>query len=100
MQWKISIHPLVIKEDFKQISVHAQKLIVRAIRKKLALEPQKFGKPLSGNLKGYWRLRTGKYRIIYRIRKDRIEVLIIKVGIRKDAIVYKKVFARLNKLGN
>lgn len=96
--WKIKIHKLILSEDFKHISYPDQKLILRDIRKKLSLNPKSYGEPLRGELKGYWRLRVGDYRVIYKTREEIIEVLVIKVGIRRDEEVYKKVFSRFKKL--
>jgi len=99
LTWKIKIHKLVLSEDFKSINYPDQKIILKDIRKKLSLEPEGYGKALSGELKGYWRLRVKDYRVIYKIRQDLIEVLVIKVGIRRDEEVYKKALYRLKKLG-
>lgn len=96
--WKIKIHKLVLSEDFKFISYPDQKIILKDIRKKLAVDPEVYGKPLLGELKGCWRLRVKDYRVIYKIRRDTIEVLVIKVGIRRDAEAYRKMFSRIKKL--
>jgi len=97
--WSVKFHPLVLKEDFKKIDPESQKKIVKQIAKKLRIDPEKYGKALSGELHGYWRLRVGDYRVIYRIIKDRIEVLVVKVGIRRDLEVYEKFLLRLKKMG-
>jgi mRNA interferase RelE/StbE len=34
--------------------------------------------------KGIWRLKSGDYRIIYQIENDKLIVLIIRIGNRKD----------------
>ena len=96
--WQIKIHKLVFSEDFKSISHPDQKIILKDIRKKLTLNPMGYGKPLLGALKGYWRLRAGDYRVIYKIKEDIIEVSVIKVGIRRDEEVYIKMLSRLKKL--
>lgn len=31
-----------------------------------------------------WRIRTGDYRVIYRVEDERLLVLVIKIGHRKD----------------
>ena len=98
MAWKIKIHTLVLSDDFKSISPPDQRVILKAIRKKLILDPKSFGKPISGALKGFWRLRAGDYRVIYKIKEDIIEVLVIKVGIRRDEEVYRQLFSRFAKL--
>lgn len=96
--WKVKIHRLVISEDFKSISYSEQKIILRNIHKKLTIGPLEYGKPLAGELRDYWRLRIGDYRAIYKIKKDIVEVLVVKVGIRRDSEVYKKMMPRLKKL--
>ena len=96
--WLIKIHRLVLKEDFKKIPADEQKQILRTIQKKLSLEPSLYGKPLGGEFSGYFRLRVGDYRAVYKIIKDEIVVLVIKVGIRRDDTVYKELFRRLKKI--
>ena len=41
-------------------------------------------KHLHGPLKGFLRIDTGNYRIIYEIRDKQLLVLVIKIGDRKD----------------
>lgn len=96
--WQIKIHRLVLEEDFKKITAFKQKIILKAIKKKLSLNPQGYGKPLSGEFSGLWRLRIEDFRVIYRILKQEIVVLVIKVGIRKDFQVYDELFSRLKKI--
>jgi mRNA interferase RelE/StbE len=98
--WKIKIHRLVLEEDFKSIGRSEQEIILKNIRKKLSVDPEGYGKALLGELRGYWRLRVGDYRVIYKIQRDIIQVLVIKVGIRRDEAVYKEFFFRLKKLQN
>ena len=95
--WQVKIHRLVLKEDFKKFSPKQRQHILAVLKKKLSLAPEVYGKPLSGKFSGYWRLRIEDFRVIYRIVKDKIQVLVIKVGIRRDAEVYETLFARLKK---
>lgn len=96
--WDIKFHPLVLREDFKKIDPENQRQILRQIVKKLSSDPEAYGKALSGELHGYWRLRIGDFRVIYRILKDRIEVFVVKIGIRRNFEVYEKFLLRLKKL--
>ena len=96
--WQVKFHHLVISEDFKNIPPVYQERILKIIDRKLSLDPQAYGKPLRGNLSGYWRLRVEDYRVVYRIVKDKIVVLVIKVGIRKDDKVYEELLLRLRKI--
>ncbi len=52
----------------------------------LAESPEIQGKPLMGELAGYRSLRAvgQRYRIIYRVDRDRVLVLVAAVGIRKE----------------
>ncbi len=97
--WQVEIHPLVWKEDFARLEPTVRQRITKAIRAKLTTHPSEFGKPLTGTLHGYWRLRVDDYRVIYRIEHKRLIVLIIKVGIRRDAAIYTEAIPRLRKLG-
>lgn len=96
--WKVKIHRLVLSEDFKSIDYSDQKIILKSLREKLTLEPLNYGEPLWGEFKGYWKLRVKDYRVIYRVKRDAVEVLVIKVGIRKDEKVYRELFYRIKKL--
>ncbi len=46
------------------------------------------GKPLKGDLKGYWSLRVGIYRILYCIRHNEIIVEVLRIQHRKE--VYER----------
>jgi mRNA interferase RelE/StbE len=52
----------------------------------LAEEPEKQGKPLTGELTGYRSLRAvgQRYRIIYQIEEGKVLVLVMALGIRKE----------------
>lgn len=56
---------------------------VRAAIARLAEEPE-LGKPLQLTLRGLRSYRTGDYRIVYRVIEDRIEVLIVALGHRRE----------------
>ena len=96
--WQVKLHPLVLEEDFKKISPVEQKHLLKSIQKKLSLDPEHYGKPLTGDFQGYWRLRVEDYRVIYRVVRNKIVVFVIKVGIRTDDQVYNELYSRLNKL--
>ena len=96
--WTVLIHPLVFTEDLKRLDPSAQQEILPTLRKRLFLDPKAYGKPLGGELAGLWRLRVGDYRAIYRIVEDRVEVLILKIGIRRDFEVYRQMVQRLKRL--
>ena len=89
---------LVLSEDFKRIDPPSRRLILKSIYKKLSKDPESYGSPLSGEYKGYWKLKVGYYRVIYRIIRSQVMVIVIKVGIRRDGEIYNELIHRLKKL--
>ncbi len=49
--------------------------------------PRQNGKALQGNLRGLWRYRVGNFRIIVEIVDDKVCILVLEVGHRKE--IYK-----------
>ena len=49
-------------------------------------EPEKQGKPLTGELAGYRSLRAvgQRYRVLYRVEREKVIVYIVALGIRKE----------------
>jgi mRNA interferase RelE/StbE len=92
--YTVLIDELVFKEDFRKIDKADQQKIIKAIRKKLTRDPEGFGAPLRGGLKGLWKLRVGQYRVVYEIKKNEILVYVVKVGFRRDEEVYREVMKR------
>ena len=68
MHYKIEITPLAI-ELLSKIKDKREQQVLKKRIEKLALEPEKQGKALSGRLKGYRSVRAlgQRYRIVYRI---------------------------------
>jgi len=93
--YRIVIDELVLKKDFRKIGLEDQRKIIRAIRQRLATRPQDYGKPLRGELKGFWKLRVGQFRIIYEIHEGQVIVSVVMVGFRRDEEVYRDVLGRL-----
>ncbi len=52
----------------------------------LVSDPEKQGSPLIGELRGYRSIRAvgQRYRIIYRVDEDRVEVLVAALGLRRE----------------
>ena len=51
----------------------------------LASDPKPLGvKSLKGKLAGYYRIRSGDYRVIYAVEDEKLVVLVVKVAQRKD----------------
>jgi mRNA interferase RelE/StbE len=50
----------------------------------LIAKPRGVGKPLRGELTGIWSARRGTYRILYRIRDEPREVIVLRIEHRRD----------------
>jgi mRNA interferase RelE/StbE len=67
----------------KKLDKRYQKAVGKAIDK-LSQNP-KIGSPLVGKLKGLWKLRFSRYRIIYQIVERQLIVVVFEIQHRKDA---------------
>jgi len=61
----------------------------------LTKEPVKKGKALVAELTGFRSLRAARYRVLYKVEKER--VIIVAVGIRREGDT-KDIYARAKKL--
>jgi mRNA interferase RelE/StbE len=50
----------------------------------LVTKPRRVGKPLRGQLAGVWSARRGTYRVLYRLRDDTREVVVLHIEHRRD----------------
>ena len=85
MVWTIEITRSAEKQ-IKKLDRVAQASIARFLRDRLksADNPRQWGKPLHGEKGGLWRYRVGNYRLICDIQDEKITVLVLEVGHRKD----------------
>lgn len=51
-------------------------------------DPRQIGEPLQGTLIGLWRYRVGNYRIICTLEHERLVVLVLRIGHRRET--YKR----------
>ena len=59
--------------------------VIEFLTTSLIRQPRQAGKPLRDDLVWVWSARRGTYRILYRIREDRREVIVLRVEHRRDA---------------
>ena len=85
MAWTIEITRTAEKQITK-LHRDAQQAIVRFLRERLAVtaNPRQWGRPLQGEKRGLWRYRVGDYRLTCDIQDERITVMVLQVGHRKD----------------
>lgn len=87
MSYGILWHENALK-DLKKIDKDQARPIIEKVEQYLIKDPYRLGKPLTGHLKGFFRYRTGKYRVIYTIKEKELIILVLKIG-KRDR-VYKK----------
>ena len=86
MAWRVEFLPAAERELRK---------IARPVRERLLLflrdrvqgsdDPRRLGEPLRGpELGKYWKYRVGDYRIICSIQDDRVVVVIVRIGHRRE----------------
>jgi len=85
LAWRIEISRTAEKQ-IKKLDHTAQKSILNFLRERLqsAVDPRQWGKALQGEKRGRWRYRVGDYRLICDIKDEKITILILEPGHRKD----------------
>ena len=73
-------------KTLKKLDKYTSLLIISWIRKNLegCSDPRIHGKGLTANRSGEWRYHIGDYRLISHIQDDRVVILILEIGHRKD----------------
>lgn len=76
--------------ELKKMDAYTRRMLVSWIGKNLdgCEDPRAHGKALSSNRKGQWRYRIGDYRLICLIEDERLVILALPVGHRRE--VYDK----------
>ena len=85
MAWKVEFTDRARKELSKLHPEEAQR-ILRFVRGSLqgAEDPRQYGKPLKGRVSEFWRYRVGDYRLVCHLQDERLLVLIVRVGHRRE----------------
>ncbi len=85
MIYRVEFTQKALKE-LKKIDRHTAALILGWIRKNLegCENPRLHGKGLTANRSGEWRYRVGDYRLLAKIDDNKITILIVSVGHRRN----------------
>jgi mRNA interferase RelE/StbE len=85
IEFEIQLTPLALEMLTNIKDKRHQKALISRIDK-LKIEPEKQGKPLTGQLINYRSLRAvgQRYRIIYQVENDKVVVLVVGIGLRKE----------------
>lgn len=89
MTYVIKYHHLVKTEDLAKLDNVVKTRIRKVIETRLMVAPEEYGEPLRRTLKGYWKLRVGDYRVVFKVEGHSIVIL----GIRHRKNVYRVVAA-------
>ncbi len=82
MSYSIVFKPRA-RRDLAKLEKTIAERIARAIDG-LATQPRPNGCKKLADEDGLWRIRVGDYRIVYQIEDDRLRVLIVSLGHRRD----------------
>jgi len=91
MSFTLRYHQAVHTEDIPLIDQKTRNRIRKAIEERLQTAPQDYGEPLRKSLKGYWKLRVGDYRIVFKLLASEVWIL----GIKHRKSVYKNINTRI-----
>lgn len=87
MKYSVEFRPAVLK-SIKRLPLKD----LRRIKKRIDDLAENLSDPAKTKMKGdnsFHKIRAGDYRIIYEIHDDRLVILVVKIGHRKD--VYKRL---------
>lgn len=90
MPFALRYHPDVRDVDIPALNANVRERIKRAIWTRLAAAPHQYGEPLRKTLKGYWKLRVGDYRVVFKIARNEVWIL----GIMNRKEVYERIGKR------
>jgi mRNA interferase RelE/StbE len=91
VSFELRYHPDVKTIDIPLLDERLRSRIKKAIEMRLTEAPHLYGEPLRKTLRGYWKLRVGDFRVIFKIAGK--EVWILGVIHRKK--VYEMIGRRL-----
>jgi mRNA interferase RelE/StbE len=91
MPFTVHYHPAVRDEDLSLIDRKSRGRIRKAIEERLQTAPQDYGEPLRKSLKGYWKLRVGDFRVVFKVIESEVWIL----GIRHRKSIYMDIGKRV-----
>ena len=85
MAWKVEFQKSAAKK-LRALDRPIQQRIVTYFRTRVlsADDPRQLGKALTGDKGGLWRYRIGDYRAICRLEDEKLVVLVLELGHRRE----------------
>ncbi len=89
MAWTVEISDIA-ERQLRKLDRTVQKRILDWLDERIegCKNPRHFGEPLQGDHAGFWRYRVGAYRLLCDIQDERVVVLVLTVGHRRE--VYRR----------
>ena len=83
-EYELVVTPPAARALSNQLPEAVAAAVIEFLATALVREPRRVGKPLRGDLAGIWSARRGTYRILYRVREDPREVIVLRIEHRRD----------------
>lgn len=76
--------------EFRKLDRYTQRMVKAWIDRNISEteNPRQHGKGLTSNRRGQWRYRIGDYRLLCEIQDDRLVILALTIGHRRE--VYRR----------
>lgn len=76
--------PPVARSIQRQLPEAVATAVIEFLTGALVENPQRVGRQLRGDLAGIYSARRGTYRVLYRIKEDPQEVIVLRIDHRRD----------------
>ena len=86
MIWKIE-YAKSVQKSLRKLDHQTQSRLHKYFETRLAVadDPRSLGRALQGSkFQNLWRFRVGDYRIIAQIEDDKVRILVLRIGHRRD----------------
>jgi mRNA-degrading endonuclease RelE of RelBE toxin-antitoxin system len=84
LHYEIVLTPLARRAIATDLPEAVAAAVIDFITTALLESSQRVGKPLRDDLEGIWSARRGTYRVLYRIREELPEVVVLRIDHRRD----------------
>jgi len=89
MAWSVSLSPIA-QEQLDKLDKSISHRILKFLHERVEKldDPRQIGEPLQGSLSQFWRYRVGDYRLVCTLAYDRLVVLVLRIGHRRE--IYRR----------
>jgi mRNA interferase RelE/StbE len=83
MVWKVELAASAAKE-LEKLDRPVAERIIKFLKDRVSKDPKAIGEALKGKLAEFRRYRVGDYRIICEIQDEKVTVMVVKIGHRRE----------------